>query len=94
MSEIMDSVWYGIKLVSFLPYKQIGIVAVKTIPANKVKFYIGLARGENVEEDEKRIAEHGVPFNPYFLFELANGIMEKVEGEKEGADGAETDRFA
>ena len=62
-----------------MPYKQIGIVAVRTLPANKIKFYIGLARGENVEEDEIIIAKNGVPFNPYFLFGWANGIMKKVE---------------
>lgn len=84
MIEVIDSVWYGIKIQTFTRFKQIGIVAVKTLPDNKIKFYIGLAHGENLEKDEMMIAKNGIPFNPFFLFEWANGIMKNVERE-EGA---------
>lgn len=83
MIEVIDSVWYGIKLTPFMPYKQIGIVAVRTLPANKIKFYIGLARGENEEKDEIIIAKNGVPFYPFYLLDWANGIMKMVEQEEE-----------
>lgn len=66
--KIIDSVWYSIK-IPLLSMRQIGIVAMLSGPAKKLKYYIGLSRGEYQEEDEKFIAKWGVPFYPIKLIQ-------------------------
>lgn len=87
-NEIVDSVWYGLKM-PFMLMTQIGIVAIKCKPDGKVKFYIGLGRGEDQEEDEQMIADMGVPFYPKGLVKWFMGVtMESVVDDLEVSDKA------
>lgn len=71
--EIISSVWFGIKM-PLLSMTQIGIVAVKMVNG-KVKFYIGLGRGDEQKEDEVMVAEMGVPFYPALLLEWMRDVV-------------------
>lgn len=63
MNDVISSIWYSIKL-PLLSEKQIGIVAVRCRVTGKIKFYIGLAKGEDLQKDEEIISRLGVPFYP------------------------------
>lgn len=62
----------------------IGIIAMRCKITGKMKFYIGLGRGEDEKEDADRIAEMGVPFYPMGL--IAWISMLQVERGHENAD--------
>lgn len=59
MIDVLDAAWYT-PFTLDLPV--IGIVKVKTIDG--IKFYIGTAKGDNVDEDTDHILKFGAPFYP------------------------------
>lgn len=77
-TKVISSIWYPLK-ISCLSDRMIGIVAVQCKVTGKVKFYIGLGQGEDMEQDEEGIHKRGVPFYPA---PLLNWFMEIVQTEK------------
>lgn len=83
-SKVIDSIWHGIK-IPILGMRTIGIVAVQCEVTGKIKFYIGLGRGENTQQDEQAIYNMGVPFYPSIVGEWLYGIESFVnEGANKG----------
>lgn len=89
-SEIIDSVWYGIKLPIF-GMRIIGVVAMRCTVAGEVKYYIGLGRGKDTKEDEEFIAEWGVPVYPAYF---ASWVKMIEEGAEDGRKKDKTDEGA
>lgn len=86
MNEIIDSIWYGIKL-PVMGIRMIGIIAMRCKISGKMKFYIGLGRGEDEMEDANAVAKMGVPFYPMLLIEWILLVLGKGHKDADITDG-------
>lgn len=77
-NDIISSVWCTVKLPVLSNQIMIGVIAVQCRISKHIKFYIGLASGEDLERDEKTIYRMGVPFYPLYFVSWVQQVMKSV----------------
>lgn len=75
--KVLDSFWFS--QLGFAG--TIGVVAVRDIATNEIKFYIGTSVGYSQVADEETIASNGAKFPQSAGFELMPHIRRNVNNE-------------